>query len=49
MLRITNSKEQKPSWKVNSHTACQEVPRLYGARLLRKRVHNSPPFVSILS
>jgi len=42
----TNSVDQSPSWKANSHSANQKVPRL----IWKPKVHyKSPPLVSILS
>jgi hypothetical protein len=46
---ITNSMEQSPSWKADSHSASQEIPCLLCNAKFHYRVHNIPPLVPVLS
>jgi len=46
---ITNYNEQNLSWKPNSHSASQEIPRLFWKLKVHYRVHNRSPLTPILS
>jgi hypothetical protein len=41
--------EQSPSWEANSHSACQEIPRLLWKPKIHHRVNDNPGIVPILN
>jgi hypothetical protein len=48
-VKISNSTEQSPSWEANSHSASQEILRLFYTPKIHYRVRKGPPLVLILS
>ena len=48
-INPTNSKQQSPSWRVETFSNCQDIPMLYKTQILQNRVQNSPPPVPIPS
>ena len=43
---LTNSMEQRPSWKANSSLASQEIPRIFWNLHVHYCAHKSPPLVT---
>jgi len=46
---LTNSMDQSPSWKADSHLASQEIPHILWNPQVHYRVHKSPKQVTVLS
>jgi hypothetical protein len=46
---LTNSLNYSPAWRVNTFSACQEIPLILPNLRLHHRVHDSSPPVPILS
>jgi hypothetical protein len=47
--KLTNSKEQSPSWETNNHSVSQEISRLSLKQKVHYCVHNRPTMVPIFS